>query len=359
MSKFHISKDGVARKCQAKSPETCKATTQDLKEHYSTIEAAQSAYELKQTFNTFKPLVKKNNNTFEEKAEHQQRMLEEARLSKRSLTGIELAERKEYVSEAISKMRNAPPSDENNYANASYGYYNYSDKRKKQQEEIIEEFMVQSNIAKNNGEIIFSGGLAGAGKSTIIKNYVEIDQKDYVSLSADDIKEIMAEKGMVPEVKGLTPMEASALIHEESLDLTDKIFEKLVSQRSNIIMDMTMNKAWSVTEKTEDIKHRGYNNIKAIFIDVDPKTSVKRAGQRYASGLNDYATNGKGLGGRYLPSSIIESQATQPGSKYRSKNAENIAQLTKMGVFTEKPLIFDNEGSQPTPISYEDFTKES
>lgn len=57
MSKFHISKDGVARRCTAQSPESCTATPPDLKEHYDTQEEAQKAYEQKNQ--TFESLSKK------------------------------------------------------------------------------------------------------------------------------------------------------------------------------------------------------------------------------------------------------------------------------------------------------------
>lgn len=53
---YHISKDGVARQCRAKSPESCTATPADQKEHYDSKEDAQTAYENKQAKNTFKPL---------------------------------------------------------------------------------------------------------------------------------------------------------------------------------------------------------------------------------------------------------------------------------------------------------------
>ena len=45
MSNFHISQDGVARECRAKTPESCTATSLELKEHYSSKEEAQKAYE--------------------------------------------------------------------------------------------------------------------------------------------------------------------------------------------------------------------------------------------------------------------------------------------------------------------------
>lgn len=47
MSNFHISKDGTARKCRAQTPDACRATKTDLKEHFETKEDAQKAYEEK------------------------------------------------------------------------------------------------------------------------------------------------------------------------------------------------------------------------------------------------------------------------------------------------------------------------
>ena len=62
MSKFHISKDGIARQCRAQTPDACRATKSDQKEHYETREEAEKAYEKKNT--TVKSLSKKNKNDF-------------------------------------------------------------------------------------------------------------------------------------------------------------------------------------------------------------------------------------------------------------------------------------------------------
>lgn len=60
MSKFHISKDGAPRQCRAQTPDSCRATPPDQKEHYETKEEAQKAYEKKsETFT--KPLKKGDN----------------------------------------------------------------------------------------------------------------------------------------------------------------------------------------------------------------------------------------------------------------------------------------------------------
>lgn len=55
---YHISKDGVARQCRAKSPESCTATPADQKEHYDSKEDAQAAYEKSQEKQTLSKLSK-------------------------------------------------------------------------------------------------------------------------------------------------------------------------------------------------------------------------------------------------------------------------------------------------------------
>lgn len=47
--RFHISQDGVARECHAKTPESCTAASPETNEHYATKEAAQQEYERKQS----------------------------------------------------------------------------------------------------------------------------------------------------------------------------------------------------------------------------------------------------------------------------------------------------------------------
>jgi len=45
MTKYHVSEDGKARICKAQTPESCKATSTSVKEHFDNPEEAQKAYE--------------------------------------------------------------------------------------------------------------------------------------------------------------------------------------------------------------------------------------------------------------------------------------------------------------------------
>jgi hypothetical protein len=66
---------------------------------------------------------------------------------------------------------------------------------------------------------------------------------------SDDIKEVMAQKGMVPEVEGLSPMEAATLIHEESGLIANLLAKRLYREKKNIVWDITMSRRGSVEKR--------------------------------------------------------------------------------------------------------------
>ena len=63
---------------------------------------------------------------------------------------------------------------------------------------------------------VVAGGLGGAGKTTVLGDHEGIDPTKYLTINPDDLKEELAQRGMIPKVDGLSPMEASDLVHEES-----------------------------------------------------------------------------------------------------------------------------------------------
>ena len=63
MVRFHISRDGVARKCQAKTVASCRAVKKDMTEHFDTREEAQQAYEQRMVSQTFGKVEKNGSNS--------------------------------------------------------------------------------------------------------------------------------------------------------------------------------------------------------------------------------------------------------------------------------------------------------
>ena len=82
--------------------------------------------------------------------------------------------------------------------------------------EIIDDLYRDAGDVLCDGEAVIAGGLGGAGKGTVLAKHAGIDTSKYLVIDPDRIKEQMALRGMIPDVAGLSPMERSVLVHEES-----------------------------------------------------------------------------------------------------------------------------------------------
>lgn len=275
----------------------------------------------------------------------QERILEDACREHRPLDDYEIASRREYVRQIIRAYHDQDTKTMLRQPNGEY-----PDHRKRQHQEIIDGILRDAherNVGRH-GYALMSGGLGGAGKSTILdsddfKSRVpNFDRNHWLTLNNDDIKEEMARRGMIPRLRGLTPMECCFLIHEEASDILKDLRGRALREHLDVIMDGTMNGLDSTERRIRDLQSHGYK-VNAVFVDISPETSKQRADGRYRGGMDRYTlSGGKGIGGRYLPSNVVDGQ--QPsGSRHRSRNAENIIALAGKGLFLHDPIIYDND----------------
>jgi predicted ABC-type ATPase len=176
--------------------------------------------------------------------------------------------------------------------------------RAKHQQQIIDDLYSAAADVPEDGHAIIVGGLGGAGKSTTLDEHAGIDRSNYLTINPDDIKESMANRGMIPPVKGLAPMERSALVHEESSEIATSLAARAYADRKNVIWDITMSSRSSATRRLQQLREAGYRNVQGIFVHIPVEKSVERAQARHRSGVDDYR-NGEGLGGRYVPPAVI------------------------------------------------------
>jgi hypothetical protein len=177
----------------------------------------------------------------------------------------------------------------------------------------------------------------------VLKGPAGINQRDYLTLNPDDVKEVMAERGMIPEIDGLSPMEASALIHEESSHITNLVGKRAYADRKNVIWDITMASRGSTERRINEMRAAGYDDLTAVFVDIPVETSVERALARHRRGMEAYL-DGDGFGGRYVPPSIIRKNESSTTS---SANREVFDALqTEFDTWS----LYDNSGTAPTLI---------
>lgn len=199
----------------------------------------------------------------------------------------------------------------------------WTEERRTAQDSIINDIYDDARDVPNQYKAVVAGGLAGSGKTTTLDRHPDIDRSQYLTINPDDIKVEMAKRGMVPEVEGLSPMEASDLVHEESSYVARQLALRACADGKNVIWDITMSDTAKTKNRIDELRDSGYQKVDGIFVDIPAEVSATRANSRHREGEELYR-QGQGLGGRYVPSEIITAQVDE---QWGSKNRRTFEEL--------------------------------
>jgi predicted ABC-type ATPase len=219
----------------------------------------------------------------------------------------------------------------------------WSDERDLVHDSIISDLYAESSNVPCEFKAIIAGGLAGAGKTTVLESYADIDRSQYLTINPDDIKEELARRGLVPDVAGLSPMEASDLVHEESSYLARQLASRARADGKNIIWDITMSSRSSAEQRIDDLRADGYASIEGIFVDIPVDVSTRRTDARHREGQDKYRI-GIGMGGRYIPPEVISAQAD---ANWGSKNRRTFEELKPS---CDRWTLYDNSVDDRDPV---------
>jgi predicted ABC-type ATPase len=220
------------------------------------------------------------------------------------------------------------------------------DSRAALHDEIIEAVYDKSTDVPCERLAIMAGGLGGAGKTTLLDQQSSIDRSNYLTINPDSFKEELAKRGMVPELPGLSPMEASTLAHEESSYLARQLALRAIADGKNILWDITMSSLSSTSRRIDELRTNGYEQIHGIFVDIPVETSVARMGERHRRG-HDRFLAGQGPGGRYVPAEVIRAQADP---EYGSINRRTFESLKDQ---FDSWTIYDNSAARRPAVLIE------
>jgi predicted kinase len=170
---------------------------------------------------------------------------------------------------------------------------------------------------------VLAGGLPGAGKTTVLDGQAGIDRSQYLTINPDEIKNEMAKRDMVPNVDGLSPMEASDLVHEESSHIAKRLAGQAMREGRNVIWDITMSSRESTYERISSLREYGYSFVEGIFVDIPVDVGIRRSDARHREGHDSYCA-GHGQGGRFVPAEVITAQADPDWGSRNRKTFEQI-----------------------------------
>lgn len=188
---------------------------------------------------------------------------------------------------------------------------------------LINDVYDQSAEVPCEHKAIIAGGLSGAGKTTVLANHPDIGPSQYLTISPDNMKEEMAQRGMIPAVEGLSPMEASELVHEESSYLARQLALRAQANGKNIIWDITMSDQAKTEQRILELRDAGYDKIDGLFVHIPIETSLRRTEARYWADQEKWLA-GVGLGGRLIPPDVILRQMNPEWGSRNRKSFESV-----------------------------------
>ena len=251
-----------------------------------------------------------------------------------SLTDREWAEHITEVRDSLGKAYEQGLNTDSVYTIDGAGEV-WLEEREQLHDTILEDLYSKAANVPCDFKALVAGGLGGAGKTTVLTQQAGVDLSRYLMINPDDIKQEMARRGMIPEIDNLSPMEASELAHEESSHLAKRLAHRAQADGKNLIWDITMSSEKSTSSRIEDLRKAGYTQVDGLFVDISVATSITRIESRHREGHDAWCT-GKGLGGRYVPPEIVESQADP---QWESKNRRTYEEMKER---LDSWSIYDN-----------------
>jgi predicted kinase len=241
---------------------------------------------------------------------------------RRPLTDGEHADHVAKVRDLLDKARSDGLATESRYI-TDPDKETWSRERRTGHNAIITDLYAAARDVPCERRAILAGGLPGAGKTTVLEKHAGVDRSRYLTINPDDVKEEMAKRGMIPQVPGLTPMEASELVHEESSHVAKRLARRAMRGGMNVIWDITMSSRESTERRINDLRSFGYSRVEGIFVDIRIDTSIERADARHRRDHDHYRT-GQGNGGRCIAPETVSAQAD---ADWGSRNRRTFEQV--------------------------------
>jgi predicted ABC-type ATPase len=258
------------------------------------------------------------------------------------LTDAEYADHVREVRERLDQARKQGLATDDKYTIDDDGEL-WTEEREAFQDAIVAELYDLTDGIPCERQAIMAGGLPGAGKTTVLETYAKIDRSRFLTINPDDIKEEMARRDLIPHVEGLSPMEASDLVHEESSLIAKRLSMVAQAEGKNIIWDITMSSRFTTERRINELRSNGYEHIEGIFVDIPPQVCKERAEARHRVGNDEYRT-GKGEGGRLIPENLIDRSGDSVWGSVNRKTFEQV----KNGF--DRWSVYDNSADGLPPV---------
>jgi hypothetical protein len=146
-----------------------------------------------------------------------------------------------FVQQRLDELRQKDVDSRTLCGQLDRGWMRWSAERLAQHRQLVRDLWdEQSPQVPRQGKAFFVFGIDTGDKiAALCKPDFFVDPDQYLVVDAFWIEDAMAKRKMIPQIDGLSPMEASALIHEEAWELAERLAQRAYSEKCNVLWVIT------------------------------------------------------------------------------------------------------------------------
>jgi Zeta toxin len=225
--------------------------------------------------------------------------------------------------------------------------------------DIIADYLSRASPLQDGRSAIITAGPPGVGKSTALHAEV-VDLDTYRVLDADIVKGYLVERAVADGIYGdllkydladgyrIAPGELAALVHDESVQLIERIREICVLQRENIVVEATLQWDGHGPAIFSELALADYTHVRILGVEADRDLVHAQALDRWWTRRTEWTTGKHPLGGRFVPPAVIDKCYPPAGRSYCAQHAIDLIDRAKAGEIENVHLtLYRHTGSGP------------
>jgi len=181
--------------------------------------------------------------------------------------------------------------------------------------DIVHGMLEQAQGVPSGRKAVIIGGIPSPQRDRAAK--VIAPEKDHVHVSVSRVKDEMVRRGMVPEVRGLSPAEASLLVHGEAEHVTGLLAREAARRGKDIALHTAMSDPEAVRAHAAGLGQGGHS-VHVVHVHVDPARAADSHAARHRLGHEAYRRQ-ESPGGKYLPPALIRAADAGNGETANSR----------------------------------------
>lgn len=182
--------------------------------------------------------------------------------------------------------------------------------------DIVHRMLEQDQGVPSGRRSVIIGGIPSPQRDRAARAIAS--EKDHVHVSVGRVRDEMVRRGMVPEVKGLSPAEASLLVHGEAEHVTGLLAREAARRGKNVALHTAMSDHEAVRSHAESLRQAGHS-VHAAFVHVDPAKAADSHAAAHRVGHEAYRRQ-MSPGAKYLPPALVRAADAGNGETVNSRS---------------------------------------